>query len=188
LDPPCPSPALTHTLSQLDMRDLTALQEVFAAHAFNAVIHFAGYKAVGESRQDPLLYYSNNVKSSVNLLEAMRAAGCKRIVFSSSCTVYGSSPSPLTEASTIGLGITNAYARSKFQIEEMLRDVQTADPAWEVAILRYFNPVGAHESGLIGEDPRGIPNCLMPFALQVLAGRRPHLTIFGDDYPTRDGE
>lgn len=120
---------------QLDMRDESAMRALFAAHKFEAVIHFAGYKAVGESKLDPLLYYSNNMKSSINLLEAMRSAGCKRIVFSSSCTVYGASPAPLTEDSTIGMGITNAYGRTKFQIEEMLRDLHESDPTWDVCIL-----------------------------------------------------
>jgi UDP-glucose 4-epimerase len=127
---------------------------------------------VGESRSKPLLYYSNNVAGTVGLLEAMAAAGVKKIVFSSSCTVYGDSESPLTEESRTGSGITNAYARSKFQIEEMLRDLHTADPTWSVCVLRYFNPVGAHPSGLIGEDPRGIPNCLMPYVLQVRGATR----------------
>jgi UDP-glucose 4-epimerase len=172
---------------QCDLRDKEAVAKVFAAKKFASVIHFAGYKAVGESRQLPLLYYSNNVKAAINLVEVMAESGCKSLVFSSSCTVYGSSDSPLTEESTTGVGITNAYARSKFHIEEMLHDVYLADPTWSVCILRYFNPVGAHESGLIGEDPRGIPNCLMPFVLQVLVGRRDKLTIFGDDYATPDG-
>lgn len=118
----------------------------------------------------------------------MAETGIKSFVFSSSCTVYGDSPSPLTEDSPTGRGITNAYARSKYQIEEMLADLHAADPTWSICILRYFNPVGAHPSGLIGEDPRGIPNCLMPYVLQVLVGRLEKLTVYGSDYPTRDGE
>lgn len=160
---------------------------VFAGTKFDCVIHFAGYKAVGESRAKPMLYYSNNLKGTITLLEVMADAGCKQIVFSSSCTVYGSAVSPLTEESSVGVGITNAYARTKFQIEEILGDLALADPAWKVVILRYFNPVGAHPSGLLGEDPCGIPNCLMPYILQVLVGRLEKLTIFGSDYPTRDG-
>ena len=173
---------------QCDIRDKAALAAVFAPpRRYDGVIHFAGYKAVGESRAKPLIYYTNNMKGSINLVEVMAEAGCKNLVFSSSCTVYGESPSPLTEESTIGVGITNAYARTKFQIEEMLRDVRAADPSWRICILRYFNPVGAHPSGLIGEDPRGIPNCLMAFVLQVLVGRLERLTVYGDDYATRDG-
>jgi UDP-glucose 4-epimerase len=178
--------------AEVDLRDAAAVRALFAAGGAgagaSAVIHFAGYKAVGESSREPLLYYDNNVVAAVSLLAAMRAAGVRTLVFSSSCTVYGASASPLTEASPAGAGITNAYARSKWHIECMLRDLAAAEPgAWRIAILRYFNPVGAHASGTIGEDPRGVPNCLMPFVAQVLVGRRPHLTQFGDDYPTRDG-
>jgi UDP-glucose 4-epimerase len=172
---------------QCDLRDRTALSTVFSNGKFETVIHFAGYKAVGESKQKPMLYYDNNVAAAVNLIQVMNDHNCKSIIFSSSCTVYGGSDSPLTETSTIGAGITNAYARSKFIIEEMLRDLQSADKSWKVCILRYFNPVGAHSSGLIGEDPRGIPNCLMPYILQVLVGRRDQLTVYGSDYETRDG-
>jgi UDP-glucose 4-epimerase len=176
---------------QLDLREEADVKKLFADHSFDAVIHFAGYKSVRESKEDPLLYYSNNLKATIILLEAMKAAKVKRIVFSSSCTVYGSSPSPLTEESTVGIGITNAYARCKFDVEEMLRDIHDSPidgHEWSICVLRYFNPVGAHPSGTIGEDPLGTPNCLMPFVLQVLVGRRPHLTLFGNDYPTRDGE
>lgn len=173
--------------AEVDLRDKDGLSKLFAESSFTSVIHFGGYKAVGESRAKPLLYYSNNLKGSITLVEVMAEHGVKDIVFSSSCTVYGESPSPLTEASAIGSGITNAYARSKFQIEEMLRDLQAADPSWHVCILRYFNPVGAHPSGLMGEDPRGTPNCLMPYVLQVLVGRLDKLTVYGSDYATRDG-
>jgi UDP-glucose 4-epimerase len=134
-----------------------------------------------------MIYYTNNLKGSINLFEVMAEHGCKTLAFSSSCTVYGGSPSPLAEDSPTGAGITNAYARTKFMIEEVLKDLYAADPTWKVAILRYFNPVGAHPSGLIGEDPRGIPNCLMPYVLQVLVGRLGQLTVYGSDYETRDG-
>lgn len=179
---------LANARLQVDLRDKEALSALFAANKFESVIHFAGYKAVGESKAKPMLYYTNNLKGSIVLFEVMAEHNCKQIVFSSSCTVYGESPSPLTETSTTGIGITNAYARTKFQIEEILADLQTADAGWKVCILRYFNPVGAHESGLLGEDPRGIPNCLMPYVLQVLVGRLPKLTVFGKDYATRDGK
>jgi len=172
---------------QCDLRDKAALAAVFAATKFDSVIHFAGYKAVGESRAKPMLYYSNNLRGSVTLFEVMAEAGCKKIVFSSSCTVYGSAVAPLTEDSPVGVGITNAYARTKYQIEEILGDLAAADPEWKVVILRYFNPAGAHASGLLGEDPRGIPHCLTPYILQVLVGRLPRLTVFGSDYDTRDG-
>lgn len=175
------------TFQKCDLRDKDALRAVFASNKFEAVIHFAGYKAVGESRQNPMLYYSNNVQAAVVLLEVMAENKVKTLIFSSSCTVYGESPSPLTEQSPVGFGITNAYARSKFIIEEMIRDVYASDPSWNMLILRYFNPVGAHPSGLIGEDPRGIPNCLMPYVLQVLVGRLSKLTVYGSDYDTRDG-
>ena len=188
------SPARARALrfERLDLRDGPAVLALFAAGGAGAgaaaVVHFAGYKAVGESSREPLLYYDNNVVAAVHLLAAMRAAGVRQLVFSSSCTVFGAAPSPLSEAAPAGVGITNAYARSKWHIEQMLRDVAAAEPGvWRIAILRYFNPVGAHPSGTIGEDPRGIPNCLMPYVLQVLVGRREHLTQFGDDYPTRDG-
>ena len=185
-----PPPPHTHThthAAQCDIREKSQLVGVFTGRKFDGVIHFAGYKAVGESRAKPMIYYTNNMKGSINLLEVMAEFGCKSLVFSSSCTVYGESPSPLTEDSSTGRGITNAYARTKFQIEEMLKDLHAADPSLKICILRYFNPVGAHPSGLIGEDPRGIPNCLMPFVLQVLVGRLEKLTVYGTDYETRDG-
>ena len=169
-----------------DIRDRTALRSLFDDHHIDAVVHFAGLKAVGESVEKPLLYYDNNISGSVVLFDEMAAAGVKSVVFSSSATVYGDPETvPITEA--FPLSVTNPYGRSKLFIEEMLRDVARADPAWNIALLRYFNPVGAHESGLIGEDPRGVPNNLMPYVAQVAVGRRPHLNVFGGNYPTPDG-
>ena len=171
---------------QGDIRDRAALRAVFARFAIDAVVHFAGLKAVGESVEKPLLYYDNNIAGSIALFEEMAAAKVKSVVFSSSATVYGDPETvPITE--DFPLSATNPYGRSKLVIEEMLRDIACADSGWNVALLRYFNPVGAHESGLIGEDPRGIPNNLMPYVAQVAVGRRPHLNVFGADYPTPDG-
>lgn len=169
-----------------DIRDRAALRRLFERHTIDAVVHFAGLKAVGESVEKPLLYYDNNIGGSVALFEVMAEAGVKAVVFSSSATVYGDPASvPITEE--FSLSATNPYGRSKLVIEEILRDVAHADEGWTVALLRYFNPVGAHVSGLIGEDPRGIPNNLMPYIAQVAVGRRPHLNVFGGDYPTPDG-
>lgn len=169
-----------------DIRDRAALRTLFADRAIDAVVHFAGLKAVGESVEKPILYYDNNITGSIALFEEMAAAGVKSLVFSSSATVYGDPATvPITE--DFPLSATNPYGRSKLFIEEMLRDIAHADSGWNVALLRYFNPVGAHESGLIGEDPRGIPNNLMPYVAQVAVGRRPHLNVFGGDYPTPDG-
>ena len=169
-----------------DVRDGTALDRIFADHAIDAVIHFAGLKAVGESVAQPLRYFDNNIGSTLALLQAMDRAGVRRIVFSSSATVYGDPDTvPVTESSK--LQVTNPYGRTKLMCEDILRDLQQADPRWKVAILRYFNPVGAHESGLIGEQPNGIPNNLMPFITQVAVGQREFLSIFGQDYPTPDG-
>ena len=169
-----------------DIRDRAALRKLFADHRIDAVVHFAGLKAVGESVDKPLLYYDNNIAGSIALFEEMAAAGVKAVVFSSSATVYGDPATvPITE--DFPLSATNPYGRSKLFIEEMLRDIARADAGWNIALLRYFNPVGAHESGLIGEDPRGIPNNLMPYVAQVAVGRRPHLNVFGGDYPTPDG-
>lgn len=169
-----------------DIRDRAALRRLFERHTIDAVVHFAGLKAVGESVEKPLLYYDNNIGGSVALFEVMAEAGVKTVVFSSSATVYGDPASvPITEE--FSLSATNPYGRSKLVIEEILRDVAHADEGWTVALLRYFNPVGAHASGLIGEDPRGIPNNLMPYIAQVAVGRRPHLNVFGGDYPTPDG-
>jgi len=171
---------------QADVRDGAALDRVFAEHALSGVIHFAGLKAVGESVAQPLRYFDNNVGSTLSLLQAMDRADVRRIVFSSSATVYGDPDTvPIRESSR--LQVTNPYGRTKLMCEDILRDLQAADPRWQVAILRYFNPVGAHESGLIGEHPNGIPNNLMPFITQVAVGKREFLSIFGQDYPTPDG-
>ena len=171
---------------QGDIRDRAALRQLFADHRIDAVVHFAGLKAVGESVEKPLLYYDNNIAGSIALFEVMAEVGVKSIVFSSSATVYGDPATvPITE--DFPLSATNPYGRSKLFIEEMLRDVAVSDVAWNVALLRYFNPVGAHESGLIGEDPRGIPNNLMPYVAQVAVGRRQQLNVFGGDYSTPDG-
>jgi len=169
-----------------DIRDASALADVFKAWPITAVIHFAGLKAVGESVEQPLRYYDNNVVGTLRLCEAMAGAGVRDLVFSSSATVYGD-PHAVPIREDFPLQATNPYGRSKLHIEEILRDIASSDPAWRIALLRYFNPVGAHDSGLIGEDPRGIPNNLMPFVTQVAIGRRPELSIFGNDYPTPDG-
>lgn len=169
-----------------DCRDRAALVSALQASKAKAVIHFAGLKAVGESVEQPLSYYDNNVAGTLRLLEAMQECGVKTLVFSSSATVYGDPVRlPLTEDHP--LTATNPYGRSKLMIEEILRDVQHSDASFRIAILRYFNPVGAHASGLIGEDPQGIPNNLMPFVAQVAIGRREALNVWGDDYPTPDG-
>ncbi|HUW28384.1 MAG TPA: UDP-glucose 4-epimerase GalE [Sulfuriferula sp.] len=172
---------------QVDVRDREALATVFAQHSIQSVIHFAGLKAVGESVEQPLRYYENNVAGTLTLCQVMAEAGVKRIVFSSSATVYGDPHTvPIHEDFPVG-ATTNPYGRSKFMVEEILRDLYRADPSWRIALLRYFNPVGAHESGLIGEDPNGIPNNLMPYIAQVAVGRLPFLRAFGGDYPTPDG-
>ena len=169
-----------------DIRDSAALDALFARHHFAGVIHFAGLKAVGESVAQPLRYLDNNVSGTLNLLQAMDRAHVRRIVFSSSATVYGDPVSvPIPE--TAALTATNPYGRTKLMCEDALRELHTADPRWSIAILRYFNPVGAHESGLLGEAPNGIPNNLMPYITQVALGQRAHLQIFGNDYPTPDG-
>lgn len=171
---------------QGDIRDAVALEALFAQHRFEGVMHFAGLKAVGESVEQPLRYFENNVAGSLTLLQAMGQAGCKTIVFSSSATVYGDPQTlPLTEDAP--LSATNPYGRSKLMVEQILADLYASDPAWRIARLRYFNPVGAHPSGLIGEDPRGIPNNLMPYISQVAAGTLERLAVFGKDYPTPDG-
>lgn len=169
-----------------DIRDGAALKDLFDAHSFDAVVHFAGLKAVGESVAQPLRYYDNNVGGTLSLLQAMQAANVKTLVFSSSATVYGDPQTlPITEDAP--RSATNPYGQSKLMIEHMLADLCAADPSWRVARLRYFNPVGAHPSGQIGEDPRGIPNNLMPFISQVACGVRNQLSVFGNDYPTPDG-
>jgi UDP-glucose 4-epimerase len=170
-----------------DIRDKSALASIFARHTISAVVHFAGLKSVGESVEQPLRYYDNNVSGTLVLCETMVEAGIKRIVFSSSATVYGDPHTvPIREDFPVG-ATTNPYGRSKFMVEEVLRDLHVADPSWRIGLLRYFNPVGAHASGLIGEDPNGIPNNLMPYIAQVAVGQRPYLNVFGDDYPTPDG-
>ncbi len=169
-----------------DIRDREALRRIFGENQVDAVIHFAGLKAVGESARIPLAYYENNISGTVNLCQVMAEAGVKRLVFSSSATVYGvAEKMPLTE--DMPLGAINPYGRTKLFIEEILRDVYAADQDWSISILRYFNPIGAHHSGTIGEDPKGIPNNLMPYIAQVAVGRLPQLQVFGDDYPTVDG-
>ncbi|KAF3792392.1 UDP-glucose 4-epimerase [Nymphaea thermarum] len=171
---------------KIDLRDKEALKKVFSSSSFDAVIHFAGLKAVGESVQKPLMYYNNNLIGTITLLEVMVAHGCKKLVFSSSATVYGwPKEVPCTEESP--LCAMNPYGRTKLVIEEICRDIYRADPEWKVMLLRYFNPVGAHPSGYIGEDPCGIPNNLMPLVQQVAVGRREALTVFGNDYSTKDG-
>ncbi len=170
----------------IDLRDAAAVDAVLAAGGIDSVIHFAGLKAVGESVRIPLRYYQNNLTGTFNLCESMMRHGVKNIVFSSSATVYGDPHTvPITE--DFPLSATNPYGRTKLMLEEIFRDLHTADPGWNIALLRYFNPVGAHESGRIGEDPNGIPNNLMPFIAQVAVGRRPQLSVFGNDYPTPDG-
>ncbi|WP_026068427.1 UDP-glucose 4-epimerase GalE [Halomonas smyrnensis] len=170
-----------------DIRDREAMDAIFAEHDIDAVIHFAGLKAVGESVGKPLAYYENNVNGTLVLCQAMEAAGVRRIVFSSSATVYGSeAPVPYVETTPRGT-TSNPYGTSKAMVEKLLEDLVVADERWSVTLLRYFNPIGAHPSGKIGEDPQGIPNNLMPFIAQVAVGRRDELTIFGNDYETTDG-
>ncbi|MNR97096.1 UDP-glucose 4-epimerase [compost metagenome] len=171
---------------EADLRDRTALEEIFSAYDFDAVVHFAGLKAVGESVAQPLRYYDNNVDGSLVLFQVMAKYGVKNLVFSSSATVYGE-PATVPIVEDFPLAATNPYGRSKLMIEEMLRDVAISDPEWRIALLRYFNPAGAHESGLIGEDPNDVPNNLFPYVAQVASGRRPVLSVYGDDYPTADG-
>ncbi|MCG6218554.1 UDP-glucose 4-epimerase GalE [Vibrio furnissii] len=172
---------------QGDIRDQAFLDSVFAQHHVQAVIHFAGLKAVGESVSKPIEYYDNNVNGTLVLVRSMRKAGVKSLVFSSSATVYGDPQTvPITETSPTG-ATTNPYGRSKYMVEQCLSDLVVAEPEWSITLLRYFNPVGAHPSGTMGEDPQGIPNNLMPFIAQVAVGRREKLAVFGNDYPTPDG-
>ncbi|MGQ9840114.1 MAG: UDP-glucose 4-epimerase GalE [Anaerolineae bacterium] len=174
------------TFHAVDLRDRQALAAVFDATRVDAVIHFAGLKAVGESVAIPLTYYHNNITGTVTLCQVMAEHGVKTLVFSSSATVYGDPPSvPITE--DFPLAPTNPYGRTKYFIEEILRDLYRSDPEWRISLLRYFNPVGAHPSGQIGEDPNGIPNNLMPYVAQVAVGKLPELRVFGNDYPTPDG-
>ncbi|HJW57114.1 MAG TPA: UDP-glucose 4-epimerase GalE [Burkholderiaceae bacterium] len=174
------------SIYEADVRDRAALDIILDKHPIDAVIHFAGLKAVGESVEKPLIYFDNNVGGTITLLEALAAAGVRRFVFSSSATVYGDPESvPIQESAR--LSTTNPYGRSKLMIEQILADLKHSDPSWAIGVLRYFNPAGAHPSGMIGEDPRGVPNNLMPFVSQVAAGRRARLAVFGSDYPTPDG-
>ncbi len=169
-----------------DLLDKAALENVFSSHNIDSVIHFAGYKAVGESVQKPMMYYQNNLNSTLILCEVMKKFEVKNLVFSSSATVYGDPESvPITEESA--LSATNPYGRTKLFIEYILKDLYTSDNSWNIALLRYFNPVGAHKNGLIGEDPNDIPNNLMPYVSQVAVGKLKQLSVFGDDYPTPDG-
>ncbi len=169
-----------------DIRNTHAMEIILNKNAIECVIHFAAFKAVGESVEEPLKYYNNNISGTISLLEAMNTAEVKNIIFSSSATVYGDPPCvPIDES--FPLHVTNPYGRTKLIIEDILKDLYNADKKWNIVLLRYFNPVGAHPSGLIGEDPRGIPNNLMPYISQVAVGKREYLSIFGNDYPTRDG-
>ena len=170
-----------------DVCDVEALNKIFDENEIDAVMHFAGYKAVGESVKEPLKYYLNNLDSTLNLLKVMGEHNCKKFVFSSSATVYGDPKVlPITEECEVG-GTTNPYGDTKFMIEKMLNNLYISDNEWSIAILRYFNPVGAHESGLIGESPNGIPNNLMPYIVRVATGKYPELSVFGNDYDTPDG-
>jgi UDP-glucose 4-epimerase len=170
----------------LDLLDSDGLRDLFSKYDFDGVIHFAGLKSVGESVEKPLLYYKNNISGTVSLCEAMREAGVKNLVFSSSATVYGDPEvNPIPETSPVTF--VNPYGFTKLTIEYMLKDLYTSDPDWNIALLRYFNPVGAHSSGMIGEDPNGVPNNLMPYVTQVAVGKLEKLRVFGSDYPTHDG-
>ncbi len=172
---------------ECDIRDAEGLQKIFDNEKIDSVIHFAGLKAVGESVEKPLEYFDNNVNGTLVLLDVMRKNNCKKIVFSSSATVYGmNNISPLTEDMEVG-GVTNPYGRTKFMIECILKDLYTSDNDWSICLLRYFNPIGAHKSGTMGEDPNGIPNNLMPYITQVAIGKREFLNVWGDDYDTPDG-
>ncbi len=174
-------------LIEADVADRAAMEAVFSAHHFDAVIHFAGLKAVGESVEQPLRYYRNNLDTTLTLCETMAAHGCKRLVFSSSATVYGVPDKVPLREDMFCKGCTNPYGWTKYMIEKILQGVCNADPEWSVVLLRYFNPIGAHESGRIGENPNGIPNNLMPYITAVAAGRLSHLNVYGNDYKTHDG-
>ena len=172
---------------EMDYQDKAKLEKVFQENKIDAVINFAGYKAVGESVQKPIEYYTNNVSGALVLLDTMRKYGCKKFIFSSSATVYGEPERiPITEECKTG-GTTNPYGTTKLFIEQILKDCYASDPTWDICILRYFNPVGAHESGLIGEEPQGIPNNLMPYIVRVANGTLKELSVFGNDYDTKDG-
>lgn len=177
----------TPVFYQGDIRDSALLDDIFTKHSIDSVIHFAGLKAVGESVREPLSYYDNNVYGTLVLVEAMRKAGVKNLIFSSSATVYGDQPrTPYQESFPTGHP-ASPYGRSKLMVEQILQDLQHAEPEWSITLLRYFNLVGAHPSGEMGEDPQGVPNNLMPYIAQVAVGRRDSLAIFGNDYPTADG-
>lgn len=169
-----------------DVRDTPLLKEILQKHHIECVIHFAGLKSVAESGADPLKYFDNNVGGSITLIEAMQATNVKKLIFSSSATVYGE-PQYLPYDEDHPLAPMNVYGRTKLQVEEILQDLSKSDPEWSIVCLRYFNPIGAHESGLIGELPQGVPNNLMPYICQVVSGKLPHLNVFGDDYDTKDG-
>ncbi|KAL3645646.1 UDP-glucose 4-epimerase Uge1 [Castilleja foliolosa] len=169
-----------------DIRNVEDLEKLFSETKFDAVIHFAGLKAVGESVANPMRYFDNNLLGSINLYKVMAKYNCKKLVFSSSATVYGQ-PETIPCLEDMDLKAMNPYGRTKLFLEEIARDIQKADPEWRIILLRYFNPVGAHESGMLGEDPKGIPNNLMPYITQVAVGRLPELNVYGHDYPTNDG-
>ncbi len=171
---------------ECDVRDREGLKKIFSENKIDAVLYFAGLKSVGESCEKPLLYYDNNISGTITICEVMQEFGVKKMVFSSSATVYGYNKCPYSEDMPTG-DVSNPYGRTKYIMEEILKDVYVSDPEWSVVLLRYFNPIGAHESGLIGEDPNGIPNNLMPFISRVAIGSLPQLTVFGDDYNTKDG-
>jgi UDP-glucose 4-epimerase len=172
---------------QIDIRSRLQLENLFVKYRISAVIHFAALKAVGESITNPLQYYDNNICGTINLLETMQKHDCKKIIFSSSATVYGENIYPVTEDSTVGIGLTNPYGKTKYMIEQILGDLYNSDKSWSITILRYFNPIGAHPAGLLGENPNDIPNNLFPYLLKVSANKLPVLTIFGADYETEDG-
>ena len=176
----------TVTFYENDIRDTVALEKIFSAHKFDAVIHFAAFKAVGESCRLPLKYYENNISGTVNLLQVMEKYNVKKIIFSSSATVYGT-PEKLPLDENCHLSTTNPYGATKLMMENIMTDVWKADNEWNIILLRYFNPVGSHESGLIGEDPKGIPNNLMPYVAQVASGKLQCINVFGNDYDTPDG-
>jgi UDP-glucose 4-epimerase len=176
----------TPVFERADVCDAAAMQAVLGRHRIDATVHFAAFKAVGESASQPLQYYANNIGGLLNVCHTMLASGVRRMVFSSSATVYGD-PASLPIREDFALSATNPYGQTKLMGEQILVDLGTAQPQWQTACLRYFNPVGAHNSGLIGEDPRGVPNNLMPYVAQVAVGRRPHLAVYGNDYPTHDG-
>jgi UDP-glucose 4-epimerase len=172
---------------KIDLRNHLQLENLFVKYRISAVIHFAALKAVGESINNPLQYYDNNICGTMNLLETMRKYDCKKIIFSSSATVYGENTYPVTEDSPVGIGLTNPYGKTKYMIEQILSDLYNSDKSWSIIILRYFNPIGAHPEGLLGENPNDTPNNLFPYLLKVIANKLPILNIFGADYDTEDG-